>query len=108
MATLEARPSSVDVDLSQSAVVVVDMQNAFASRKGLLDLGSENGVVEKAGSWFSYGGERLGQGRESARTFLKENPEVAGKIDVALRQKIGLVAAKPAEKAGVQTAAQTA
>jgi recombination protein RecA len=61
------------------------------SREGdLLDLGSEQGIVEKSGSWFSFGGERLGQGRENARTFLKENPAVRDKIDAALRQKLGL------------------
>jgi recombination protein RecA len=66
------------------------------SREGdLLDLGSERGVVEKSGSWFSFDGERLGQGRENARTFLKENPETGRKIDAALRQKIGLQPTDP-------------
>jgi recombination protein RecA len=61
------------------------------SREGdLLDLGAEQGIVEKSGSWFSFSGERLGQGRETARTFLKEHPEVRGRIDVAVRQKLGL------------------
>jgi recombination protein RecA len=61
------------------------------SREGdLLDLGAQEGIVEKSGSWFSFQGERLGQGRETARTSLKEHPEVAAKIDAALRQKIGL------------------
>ncbi len=61
------------------------------SREGdLLDLGAENGIVEKSGAWFSFSGERLGQGRENARTFLKENPAVRDKIDAALRQKLGL------------------
>ncbi|MGA3185916.1 MAG: recombinase RecA [Bryobacteraceae bacterium] len=64
------------------------------SREGdLLDLGSEEGIVEKSGAWYSYQGERLGQGRETARTFLKEHPEVGAKIDAALRLKIGLPAA---------------
>src|SRR5881394_1844777 len=56
----------------------------------LIDLGAEQGIVEKSGSWFSYGGERLGQGRDNARVFLKEHPEVRQKIDAALREKIGL------------------
>jgi recombination protein RecA len=61
------------------------------SREGdLLDLGSEQGIVEKSGAWYSFQGERLGQGRETARTFLKEHPDVRGKIDSAVRQKIGL------------------
>src|SRR5689334_23232925 len=61
------------------------------SREGdLLDLGAEQGVVEKSGSWFSFAGERLGQGRENARVFLKEHTDVRQKIDVAVREKIGL------------------
>jgi recombination protein RecA len=61
------------------------------SREGdLLDLGAEQGVVEKSGAWFSFQGERLGQGRDNSRTFLRENPEVRERIDAAVRQKIGL------------------
>lgn len=61
------------------------------SREGdLLDLGSEQGIVEKSGSWFSYAGERLGQGRETARVFLKEHPEIRKKIESAVREKLGL------------------
>jgi recombination protein RecA len=77
------------------------------SREGdLLDLGSESGVVEKSGSWFSFEGERLGQGREAARAFLKEHAEMAQKIDGALRQRLGLVkvAAKPVEGAAARAA----
>ncbi len=62
------------------------------SREGdLLDLGSDHGIVEKSGSWFSYAGERLGQGRETARLFLKEHPEIRKKIESAVREKLGLV-----------------
>jgi recombination protein RecA len=61
------------------------------SREGdLLDLGAEQGIVEKSGSWFSFAGERLGQGRENARVFLREHPEVRQQIDAAVRAKIGL------------------
>ena len=61
------------------------------SREGdLLDLGSDQGIVEKSGSWFSYAGERLGQGRETARVFLKEHPEIRKKIESAVREKLGL------------------
>ncbi|HXP88082.1 MAG TPA: recombinase RecA [Bryobacteraceae bacterium] len=56
----------------------------------LIDLGSEQGIVEKSGAWFSFAGERLGQGRENARLFLKEHAEVAQKIDAAVREKLGL------------------
>ncbi len=73
------------------------------SREGdLLDLGAEMAIVEKSGAWYSYQGERLGQGRETARTFLKEHAEIQSKIDAAVRQKIGLPAA--AKLAVVQTA----
>jgi recombination protein RecA len=61
------------------------------SREGdLLDLGATHEVVEKSGSWFSYAGERLGQGRENARLFLKEHTDIRDKIDTAVRQKLGL------------------
>jgi len=59
------------------------------SRVGdIIDLGSENGIIEKSGSWFSYEGMRLGQGRESCRQFLEENRDVADKIELAIVQKL--------------------
>ncbi|MBZ0325681.1 MAG: recombinase RecA [Alphaproteobacteria bacterium] len=58
----------------------------------LLDFGVEAGIVEKSGSWFSYDGQRIGQGRENARTFLKEHPDSARAIETAIRAKSGLVA----------------
>ncbi len=58
----------------------------------LLDLGVKAGVVEKSGSWFSFDGERIGQGRESARKFLAENKDIAAKIEVTIRQNAGLIA----------------
>jgi recombination protein RecA len=61
------------------------------SKEGdLLDLGAEMGIIEKSGSWYSFHGERIGQGRETARTFLKEHPDAKAKIDATLRKKIGL------------------
>ena len=61
------------------------------SREGdLLDMGAEQGIVEKSGAWFSFDGERLGQGRENSRTFLKEHPELRDRIDSGIRLKIGL------------------
>jgi recombination protein RecA len=61
------------------------------SREGdLLDLGVVNNVVEKSGSWFSYKGERIGQGRENVRQFLKDNPDIRAKIDTELRRSLGL------------------
>jgi recombination protein RecA len=58
----------------------------------ILDLGVKAGVVEKSGAWFSYDSQRIGQGRENAKTFLKGNPDVAGKIEAAIRQNAGLIA----------------
>jgi recombination protein RecA len=56
----------------------------------LLDLGVKAGVVEKSGSWFSYGDERIGQGRENAKQFLKDNPDVALAIEDKIRAAHGL------------------
>jgi recombination protein RecA len=56
----------------------------------LLDLGVKAGVVEKSGAWFSYDSQRLGQGRENAKQFLRDNPEIAGKIEAAIRANAGL------------------
>ncbi len=62
-----------------------------ASREGdLIDLGVAHNKVDKSGSWFSYKGERIGQGRDNARTFLKEHPETAQKLDAELRETMGL------------------
>jgi len=69
------------------------------SRTGeLIDLGLEAKIVEKSGAWLSYGDLRIGQGRENAKQFLKENPELAAEIETKLRKTLGLVAAEPEEK----------
>jgi recombination protein RecA len=61
------------------------------SREGdLVDQGVERNIIEKSGTWFSYGGERLGQGRENAKAFLKQNTEMAAAIEVKLRAAMGL------------------
>ncbi len=57
----------------------------------ILDLGVSNRVVEKSGSWFSYGGERLGQGRENCKQFLLENPDIAAEIEEKIRIALGLI-----------------
>jgi recombination protein RecA len=68
------------------------------SREGdLLDLGVDRGLIDKSGTWFSFDGERIGQGRENARMFLRENTDIRDKLDVALRKKLGLAAAAAAE-----------
>ncbi|NBT22883.1 MAG: recombinase RecA, partial [Methylocystaceae bacterium] len=58
----------------------------------LVDLGVKAGVVEKSGAWFSYDSQRLGQGRENAKSYLKQNPEVALRIEQAIRENAGLIA----------------
>ncbi|WP_445503411.1 recombinase RecA [Microvirga sp. G4-2] len=59
----------------------------------LIDLGVKANVVEKSGAWFSYDSQRLGQGRENAKTFLKDNPEIAAEIESRIRQNAGLLIA---------------
>jgi recombination protein RecA len=58
----------------------------------LIDLGVKAGVVEKSGSWYSHDSQRIGQGRENAKNFLKDNPDVADAIERAIRQNAGLIA----------------
>jgi len=60
----------------------------------LVDLGVKAGIVEKSGAWFSYNGERIGQGRENTKAFLKEHPKVADQIEKAIRQNAGLIVDK--------------
>ena len=57
---------------------------------GLLDLGVENGIVRKSGSWYTYGSDQLGQGKENARTFLKDNPELANEIETKILAALGI------------------
>src|SRR5271165_4028102 len=72
------------------------------SREGdVLDLAVANNIVEKSGAWFSYKGERIGQGRENARQFLKDNKDVMAKLDAEVRKALGLTQG-PAQPAGVR------
>jgi recombination protein RecA len=64
----------------------------------LIDLGVKAGIVEKAGAWFSCDSQRLGQGRENSKTFLRNNPELAAKIEQSIRQNSGLIADKILEQ----------
>jgi recombination protein RecA len=76
------------------------------SREGdLIDLGVDHGVLEKSGTWLSYGGERLGQGRDNARLFLKEHVDIRNKIESELRKKMG-IPTPGAEKSTPAPAAQ--
>jgi recombination protein RecA len=70
------------------------------SKEGdLLDLGVAQNLIEKSGSWFSYKGERIGQGRENARQFMKDNPDIRQTVDTELRKLLGLIKPEPAEAA---------
>ncbi len=68
----------------------------------LIDLGTKAGIVEKSGAWISYGGTRIGQGRENAKQYLKDNPQIAVAIEKAIRKNAGLIVdqmlAAPVEK----------
>ena len=77
------------------------------SREGdLLDIAVNNNILEKSGSWFSYKGERIGQGRENARQFLKDNKDTMAKLDTEVRKALGLIAT-PAPPHAAATPAQT-
>ena len=77
------------------------MYGAGISKVGeLIDLGVKAGGVEKSGAWFSYDSQRLGQGRENSKTFLKNNPDVADKIEAQIRANSGLIADKILENGG--------
>ena len=70
------------------------MYGSGISKTGeLIDLGSKAGIIEKSGSWFSYDNQRIGQGRENAKAFLAENPDIAAKIEAAVRANAGLLGA---------------
>jgi len=63
----------------------------------LIDIGVENNIVEKSGSWFSYGDLRLGQGKENSKAFLVENPDIAAEIDARVRVALGMTEPEPTE-----------
>jgi recombination protein RecA len=72
----------------------------------IIDLGVKAGIVEKSGSWFSYDSQRIGQGRENAKAFLRSNPDIAARIEAAIRQNSGLIAEQilAAESSGEEEA----
>ena len=60
----------------------------------LVDLGAKAEIVEKSGAWYAYKGEKIGQGRENAKIFLEQNPKIAAEIEMAIREKAGVIAKK--------------
>ncbi|MFZ3328571.1 MAG: recombinase RecA [Methylocella sp.] len=72
----------------------------------LIDLGAKAGVVEKSGAWFSYDSQRLGQGRENAKNFLKANPQIAERIEQGIRENSGLIADRLLDQSGMSGPAE--
>ena len=71
------------------------------SKEGsLIDMGVEHGFIRKSGSWFTYEGDQLGQGKENARKFLKENTDIRDEIEKKIKEKLGIGADLTAEDAG--------
>lgn len=83
------------------------------SREGeIVDLGSDSGIIEKSGAWYSFGGNRIGQGRENVKEFLRQNPDIANAITQQIREKTGLkatadLAGGPAVQGGVERKERT-
>ena len=71
---------------------------------GLIDMGVEEGIVRKSGAWFTYDGDQLGQGKENARRFLKDNPDLALEIETRILKKLGIVPDEDAEAEGEEPA----
>ena len=61
-------------------------------------MGVEHGIIRKAGAWYTYNGDQLGQGKENARTFLKDNPDLANEIESGIKEALGVGAAKADEE----------
>ena len=63
----------------------------------LVDLGAKADIIEKSGAWYAYKGEKIGQGRENAKVILAQNPKVAAEIEMAIREKAGVISKKMKE-----------
>jgi len=82
------------------------MYGAGISKTGeLIDLGVKAGIVEKSGAWFSYDSQRLGQGRENAKLFLRDNTGIADQIEKAIRENAGLIAEQFLDRGGPEDTA---
>ena len=60
----------------------------------LVDLGAKADIIEKSGAWYAYKGEKIGQGRENAKVYLEQNPKIAAEIEMAIREKAGVISKK--------------
>jgi recombination protein RecA len=77
---------------------------------GLIDMGVENGFIRKSGAWYTYEGDQLGQGKENARNFLRDNPDLANEIEKKIKEKlgIGVVPEEPGSEPGADAAGAAA
>ncbi|MCB0914996.1 MAG: recombinase RecA [Actinobacteria bacterium] len=76
--------------------------NGISREGGLIDMGVEQGFIRKSGAWYTYQGDQLGQGKENARAFLRDNPELADEIERLVKEKLG-VGVKPSPEAAAET-----
>lgn len=82
------------------------MYGTGISKEGdIIDVAVDNGIIEKSGTWFSYGDERLGQGRENVKRFLLENPDMYKEIEIKVRKALGIIQEKPAAEVKKETKA---
>ena len=70
------------------------MERELVKSGELVDLGAKADIVEKSGAWYAYKGEKIGQGRENAKLYLEQNPKVAAEIEMAIREKAGVISKK--------------
>ena len=70
------------------------MEKELVKSVSLVDLGAKAEIVEKSGAWYAYKGEKIGQGRENAKLYLEQNPNVAAEIEMAIREKAGVISKK--------------
>jgi recombination protein RecA len=83
------------------------MYGTGISKEGdLIDLASQENIIEKSGAWYSFKGERIGQGRENAKDYLKDHPEVASEVEVKVLEKFGVAAKPPAPPAAAEEASE--
>jgi len=83
------------------------MFNGGISREGgILDMGVKYDIIKKAGTWFSYGDERIGQGRENAKNYIRENPRIAAEVEMKVKQAVGLITDSREAKTGKGEAKQ--
>jgi recombination protein RecA len=75
------------------------LYNEGISREGeIIELGVNHRIVEKSGAWYAYNGEKIGQGKDNSREYLKENPKIANEIEAKIREAVGVAGGMPVAK----------